>query len=554
MIGVVARAEEREVARELFELFKTPWEFWRPDGRYDVLVDTHDGTSADRPARIVFLYGSNAGAFDDHRGQHPGLPRESTTLRWRGDRLPLYGRCVPLWPEGGPSDLVFEDTGEPTTAVTHADGRIVVRIGYDLFHEIGALLTSGQPPAQAGVPTLERHVAILRDWILRAGIPLVEIPPIPAGHRFMVCLTHDMDHPGIRFHRFDHTMAGFLRRAVVGSLVGAARGRRPLTDLRRNLAAAVTLPLVYLGWARDFWAGFDRYLEIERGLGSTFFVIPFKRDPGRTVGGRAPRLRAAAYGVADIADQVRELGAAGAEVGLHAIDAWLDGARAIEERGAISRVTGAPTAGVRMHWLYFDERTPGRLEEAGFAYDSTFGYNDTVGFRAGTLQAFKPITAQQLLELPLHVMDTALFYPSRLGLSPAAAHDMVFPLVDEAERHGGALTINWHDRSLAPERLWGRFYVELVDELKRRSAWFPTAARAVAWFRQRRAAVLNTLCGDGGALRIKAYAAESAEMPGLTVRVHTSAPVDGVPTSLPRRRTTFIDLPLRDTLDARVAV
>jgi len=50
----------------------------------------------------------------------------------------------------------------------------------------------------------------------------------------------------------------------------------------------------------------------------------------------------------------------------------------------------------------------------------------------------------------------------------------VWRLVDDAERYGGALIINWHDRSLAPERLWGQFYVQLIDELKHRGAWFPT--------------------------------------------------------------------------------
>ena len=47
------------------------------------------------------------------------------------------------------------------------------------------------------------------------------------------------------------------------------------------------------------------------------------------------------------------------------------------------------------------------------------GYNETVGYRAGTTQAYKPLEASRLLELPLHVMDTALFYPAYLGLSPA---------------------------------------------------------------------------------------------------------------------------------------
>jgi len=370
----------------------------------------------------------------------------------------------------------------------------------------------------------------------------------------MARLAHDVDHPAIRLHRFDHTMLGFLHRAVVGSVVGACRGQTPLADLRKNLRAALTLPLVHLGWAKDPWSEFDRYLEVERGLGSTFFVIPIKRNPGRTVAGSAPRLRASAYGVTDIADQVRSLDAAGAEVGLHGIDAWIDSARGAEERAAVSRVTGAPATGVRMHWLYFDERAPRRLEDAGFAYDSTFGYNEAVGFRAGTLQVFKPITAQRLLELPLHVMDTALFYPSRLGLTAAAAWNVVVPLVDEAERHGGALTVNWHDRSLAPERLWGGFYLDLVDELKRRKAWFPTAAGAVAWFQRRRSAAFGSVRSDGPSLRITAAADGGAERPGLTVRVHAPASPDGTWASHPAPRATFTDLSLQDTLDARVAV
>jgi hypothetical protein len=174
-----------------------------------------------------------------------------------------------------------------------------------------------------------------------------------------------------------------------------------------------------------------------------------------------------------------------------------------------------------MHWLFFDERAPERLDEAGFTYDSTFGYNETVGFRAGTMQAFKPMTAGRLLELPLAIMDTALFYPSHLNLSQKAAKQAVWRLVDEAERYGGALTINWHDRSLAPERLWGEFYVQLVDELKRRGAWFATATQAASWFAQRRSAVFDSVRWGGASARIRASTDRCQDLPGLTVRVHT---------------------------------
>ena len=60
-------------------------------------------------------------------------------------------------------------------------------------------------------------------------------------------------------------------------------------------------------------------------------------------------------------------------------------------------------------------------------------------------------------------------------------------IVDEARRFGGTLVINWHDRSLAPERLWDRCYRELLNEIETGGrVWFATAAEAVDWFRWRR--------------------------------------------------------------------
>ncbi len=114
---------------------------------------------------------------------------------------------------------------------------------------------------------------------------------------------------------------------------------------------------------------------------------------------------------------------AGCEVGLHGIDAWLDSSKGREELEEIRRLTGASEIGVRMHWLYYDQQSPVALEKAGAAYDSTIGYNETVGYRAGTTQAYKPLEATRLLELPLHVMDTALFYPRLSRAIPTRGED-----------------------------------------------------------------------------------------------------------------------------------
>ena len=174
----------------------------------------------------------------------------------------------------------------------------MARIGYDLFAEVRTLLTAGQPKLNAGIPTLDLHIALLRDLIVASGVPLVEIPPVPDGFRFIACLTHDVDHPSIRRHKWDHTMFGFLVSCSSSALWSMFSGDGcPFEIYLTNWAAALKLPFVYMGFAKDFWRGFeDRYLELEKGLCSTFFVIPFKNCPGTKFSRPGPWFRAARYG------------------------------------------------------------------------------------------------------------------------------------------------------------------------------------------------------------------------------------------------------------------
>ena len=370
-----------------------------------------------------------------------------------------------------------------------------MRVGFDLFEEIEELLRRGQPVGYAQIPTLDLQIALLRDLIVSRSIPLSEIPPVPSGYSFIVCLTHDVDNFGVTNHRFDHTIAGFIYRALVGSLVGFCTGGKSVRQLVTNWKAVFSLPFVYLGMAKDFWKALDQYSRIENGLPSTFFVIPRKDDPGRDAGSPAHKWRAARYELAEIAEQVQRLVSAGCEIGLHGIDAWCDVEKGRAELEAIRKVTSESEIGVRMHWLYFDEHAPALLEKAGFSYDSTVGYNETVGYRAGTTQAFRPLNADRLLELPMHVMDTALFYPAHMDLAPKQAKVILDQMIANVVRFGGVLTVNWHDRSLAPDRLWDEPYIELLNELRSQGAWFATATQAVGWFKKRRLASIENANG-----------------------------------------------------------
>jgi peptidoglycan/xylan/chitin deacetylase (PgdA/CDA1 family) len=386
-----------------------------------------------------------------------------------------------------------------------------------------------------------------------SGIPLVEIPPVPPGHALIACLTHDVDHPSVRRHKWDHTALGFLYRACVGSVIKVCRRRAAVRDLLANWAAAARLPLVHLGIARDFWGDWTRYAAVDGGTGSTFFVIPVGDYPGQTPFSRsAPAHRAARYGAEDIAEQIRSVTASGCEIAVHGIDAWLDSSKGREELAEVSRVAGATATGVRMHWLYGHETSPLVLEEAGFTYDSTSGYNETIGYRAGTTQVFKPLAAKRLLELPMHVMDTALFYPRHLDLAPAEATRRVTAIIDDAVRFGGIVTINWHDRSMAPERQWGRVYGRLLRDLRRRGAWFPTASQAVSWFRKRRSAVFQAVSWDGDVVSARIGGATSDGLPGLRLRVHRPETYwDGRQLGV-QPSIGYVEVSVNDTIDTSV--
>jgi len=521
MIGVVANEAEHPVIAEFFELFKTPWEFYRPNAHYDVLICSNSPVP-ENSAGLLLLYGVQQHAFEDCLNMKTRPAPGDDFVSFCGHRMPIYGSCL-LFDSPCNAVLVHEGTKSAAAVSVASGAQVMVRLGFDLFEEIRHLLTQGQPAELASIPTLDLHISLLRELIVRQGVTLIEILPVPAGHPFIVCLTHDVDHPCVRYHKFDHTMFGFVYRATVGSVIKFCRGRRSLRQVVINWKAALSLPLVFAGLAKDFWNQLGRYVELEGDLASTFFVIPTKGEAGVDSHGQRSAKRASRYASADITEDLKRLLMANREIAVHGINAWRDSAKGRDERQRIQEITGADEIGVRMHWLYFNSQAPLALEKGGFSYDSTCGYNETIGYRAGTVQVFKYPNVDHLLELPLHIMDTALFYPSYMNLSDDQASAAMLPLIENATRFGGVLTINWHDRSLGPERLWSDSYVRLLHDLRARKPWFATATRAVSWFRKRRATSFVTVQENGRSIRVQpATDCTAGDLPPLTVRVYNS--------------------------------
>src|SRR5579885_2348203 len=278
-------------------------------------------------------------------------------------------------------------------------------------------------------------------------------PPRYGEARFAVALTHDVDTP--------------WRWTKVGMRGAAARLRH---GALHEAGALARVPLHKLRGTDPNW----RFKEIaaeERAhgaTGSTFYVIC---GHGHPADGAAPaeydRRRAAL---------VEELLESGSEVGLHGSYLAAEGMDKLAvEKAKLEALAGA-VAGHRYHYLRVDpHRNLVPLGGLGFRYDTTLGFPDALGFRAGIAHPFRPWDFErdapaEIVEVPLAAMDATLAEARYQGLSAAAAKPRLIALLDWAAEHGGGFSILWHpDRFDAPSaRGWDRLYFEVLDEVKQR--------------------------------------------------------------------------------------
>jgi peptidoglycan/xylan/chitin deacetylase (PgdA/CDA1 family) len=280
------------------------------------------------------------------------------------------------------------------------------------------------------------------------------------GARFAVALTHDVDVPW-RWTRIG--MRGAAARVKSHALAGHAG---PAAHEARGLAR---VPLHKLRGTDPNWR-FEEIAAEERAhdARSTFFVMA---GHGHRADGASPeaydRLRPRL---------VETLHGAGAEIGVHGSYLAADDLeRVAQERALLAQLDG-PLIGQRYHYLRVDpHRNLAPLAGIGFRYDTSLGFPDALGFRAGIAHPFRPWDFERdrpalLVEVPLAVMDATLAEDRYAGLSAAEAKPRVLALLDWAAEHGGGFSILWHperfDRPSA--RGWDRLYFELIDAVRER--------------------------------------------------------------------------------------
>jgi hypothetical protein len=279
---------------------------------------------------------------------------------------------------------------------------------------------------------------------------------------FAVALTHDVDTP--------------WRWTRIGVRGSAARLKSNVLQLRaapafREATALAAAPVHRLRGTDPNWR-FREILARER-TGSTFFVLAGHNDPHD---GAAPErydeLRPR------LVDAIRD---AGGEVGLHGSYTAADDLERLDEERARLEAIAGPVLGHRYHYLRVDPHR--NLTRLPFRYDTTLGFPDAVGFRAGIARPFHPWdfvrdAPAEILEIPLAAMDATLAEERYLGLSAKRAEPRLRGLLDWAASNGGAFSVLWHPDRFDPLTSggWDRLYWRFLDEVQARGGVCMSAA------------------------------------------------------------------------------
>jgi hypothetical protein len=304
-------------------------------------------------------------------------------------------------------------------------------------------------PASASLAAVEGFLdrAIVDEYVDLLWMAMHSLWPalVRRSATFRLRLTHDVDLP----------WAALAHRALGGDLVRrrdaslAARRVRSFIDARGGRVD------------RDPFNTFDFLMDTSErhGLRSTFYF--------RTRG---------MYRLSDppVADLLRRIHEQGHEVGLHAgYESYRSPERTsaeFEELRAACRGVGfdQPQWGVRQHYLRLDNpQTWRNHESAGLDHDSTLGFADQVGFRAGTCREYPLFDlldrrTLKLRERPLLVMDATMFGYMRLGLDEASS--LTRTIAGVCRRHKGDAVVLYHNDSLWSTRHRAH-YRELVEEI-----------------------------------------------------------------------------------------
>lgn len=264
---------------------------------------------------------------------------------------------------------------------------------------------------------------------------------IPERRILKLKLTHDIDSVGIPFEP----------RTSIAHTLMRSRPASTLQDFLSLFSGVLPAELAKVLSLAD--------ISSSRGLSSAFFWKGSPRGPYDS--GYDPAHGKVQRVIGALRDRGFELGV---HPGYETFDSLVNLAREVD---TLRQALQVRSPGGRQHYLRWTPDTWLHWEACGLSYDSSLGFADRFGFRAGTAYPYHPWCFREnreldLFEAPLILMDcTPVKY---MKLSCEDALQRIGSIVQKMKRTGGVFTLLWHNTPLLDPTFDG-WYESILDLL-----------------------------------------------------------------------------------------
>ncbi|TXC81531.1 polysaccharide deacetylase family protein [Luteibaculum oceani] len=310
-------------------------------------------------------------------------------------------------------------------------------------------------PDNNGQRYLTPSVNLIFDWLeelLTTHYPSLQFKP---GAKPNIEFSHDLDY-----------IKKTIQLRLKQSVFNAFNAVKALPNFKKAGSKAARA-FRFLTQTPSYWC-FNYWLEKEReyGVNSVFYVYA---DAPKNKGFRS-WLIDPSYQISTnkrLQDQLKAMHQDGWEIGLHGSFASAENPSLLKaEKEILEHALGIPVTKTRQHWLNYTEQITPFVHQELFKQDSTIGWNDQVGFRAGVASRYRPWNHKEnrpfdYWVLPQVVMDSNLFdYADNSSID---VFDQAKTVVAKAMScKNAAISISWHPRTCSSDYNWQNPYLEFL--------------------------------------------------------------------------------------------
>ncbi|NLK95022.1 MAG: hypothetical protein GX275_07505 [Clostridiales bacterium] len=295
-------------------------------------------------------------------------------------------------------------------------------------------------------PIVDEYWYYLRGLLHEMGYDLKK-----TNNKLKVCLTHDIDE---------------IQKYY--SIKNAIRSSASWAIKHRNIYKSFMEIQEYIkgksNYKKDAFWTFEKLVKLEKDRGFTasyYFMTSGKANVDNRYNFQEERVK----------EVIQYLLKNDMEVGFHGgYDTFNNKKEFHNQLIPLVRLLDNYRFGMRQHFLRFKTPDTWRIQESeGILYDTTLGFADAIGFRAGTSIPFKPydIYSNRVInmwEIPLIVMDTSLKNEKYCNLTPEDSMKKIIKLMEVTKKYNGFFTLLWHNSSFDTSwREWSNMYEEILN-------------------------------------------------------------------------------------------